>query len=394
MHSPTEKSSEEIKELTEVQFLNWVISKNFRIENSMMRSENMVKSYDSIILSEDERVSRNQRLLLECEKPRVRQDRAKKTIEKTVLDGICKLTKKKTKEILLMRINSLGIDELLNGKSSLFSFISFAYGEGMNFNKIMSLCEESEDLTKSIIDLVSDHSFCLQTNKKARTVKDLKTAIGIVGVDNCKMIMPAFIIKSIFNFNDKNTLKVVIKLWEESVLSANTSRIMFEDNNVRDPSVAILMGFLVSIGRFIIVDNFTKCHDEAAKITLDLFKKEKLIEEVFSVQDFPVSLHLLSEVIEKEEKELTKRVVKSLPWNSRTFSIRDALMEDLDNVPYDDRDHIGKILVKSKAISILEIMSKENAFIHIDKIFWLEANNLEQKEYDQVIKKNPWKFKF
>ncbi len=151
---------------------------------------------DDVIFSEEDRITRNQRILLMCEQERVKEKRQivedkQKTLQKVISD-----VSKVADRMLMKKLETLPIDKLSSNIPAFELFASFAYSPSLSFSKLTDLANNSHQLSSTIIDLI-ENSRLRERGSAAKTSSDARVAIGRLGIENCRKLFPVLMARPI-----------------------------------------------------------------------------------------------------------------------------------------------------------------------------------------------------
>jgi len=385
-----------VSEQVKSRFTKWLVSQRYLVhqkdvDHLLSRESDFC---DSVILNEAERVGEQQRLLLECEQARVKEKRLDAQTRQERYKKVSEVVMKTAEAVLSKKLNDTDAKKLIIGTPYFEEFASFAYGESLDFNKLGSLCTLSNSLSNSILDLVNNDKFCEKKGQKVKNIRDPKTAIGFIGIESCRLIFPVIMSKQLLKWSDKNTKIMVPKMWQGAVTTANVTRMRLEDVGYKEPDVGVLLGMMRSIGLFIISNNFTSSFDDALTLVMMDYKEKKMRDEYFSCADVTPKLEYMPAIIETFEGIVTKKIIDIFDWDMKTIHIKNALLEDINNVPILDRSILGAALAQGKAFTVFDMMNKSNVFDRQHLPYWLAHNQIEMSTFTNLRSRNPGKFDF
>jgi len=385
-----------ISEQVQSRFTKWLVSQRYLVhqkdvDHLLSRESDFC---DSVILDEAERVGEQQRLLLECEQARVKEKRLDAQTRQERYKKVSEVVINSAEVVLSKKLNDTDPKKLIIGTPYFEDFAAFAYGQGLDFNKLGNLCTLSNSLSNSILDLVNNDQFCKKKGQQVRNIRDPKTAIGFIGIESCRMIFPVIMSKQLLKWSDKNTKIMVPKIWQSAVTTANVTRMRLEDVGYKEPDVGVLLGMMRSIGHFIISNNFTSSFDDALTLVMMDYKEKKMRDEYFSCADVTPKLEYMPAIIEKFEGIVTKKVIETFAWDMKTIHIKNALIEDIDNIPILDRSILGAALAQGKAFTVFDMMEKSHVFDVKQLPYWLAHNQIEMSTFRHLRTRNPGKFEF
>lgn len=387
------KDREIAKEKSKVvieRFNKWIVSFKYLLAQGEVDElfSDQSAAADSVIMHEEERVSKYQRLLLEVERTSVlrkKSELAKKQVlnHKIVLDLI-----DKHEENLNEFIATKEINELIKFPKSFDEFISYAYTESININKIYETVRKDTSLSESIISLVNNPSFCDSINKQVKNISDIKTAIGFIGIDRCKLLIPVLMMKPLLRWNDQNIKLIVPKVWQYSILTANASRKRLLDSGYKNPDEAFAIGIIRNIGHFIILNYFSQTFEKTMEEMITYYRDNGMREEYYACADITPKLRFLPKMFFELSDSLTRRIVEKIEWGHKTH-LRHALLEDIDNVPVTERSVHGVALMQGRYYSIFNLMNASKVFQKPYATVFFADCLLSKNDQREISESNP-----
>ncbi len=262
----------------EIRHAKWLVSMKYLVDQTEVDDLLSLQGRycDDVIFNEDERITRNQRILLMCEQERVQERRQvvedkQKTLRKVVRD-----VSRVAERMLISKLESYPIDKLCGGIPLFDHFASFAYSPSLSFSKLGTLTTLSHQLNSTIVDLISNPKFCERLGRKPKGAPDAKVAIGQIGIENCRLLFPVLMARPMLKWADQNTKLIAPKMWQHLVVTANVTRMRLQSAGVREPDAGILIGVLRTLGNFVIVNHFTYTFEDAlVEVMLNYRKAEK-----------------------------------------------------------------------------------------------------------------------
>ncbi|KGK16947.1 HDOD domain-containing protein [Vibrio navarrensis] len=364
--------AEQVANEVEVRHAKWLVSIKYLLDQSNVDSLLSLQGRycDDVIFSENERITRNQRILLECEQARVKEKRERVQDRQNTLKRVVADVSRHTEHLLVKKLLSNPIDKLFNGIPHFDHLASFAYSPSLSFSKLSTLTTLSHQLSSSVVDLVSNPKFCERIGKAAKGVSDAKVAIGQIGIENCRLLFPVLMARPMLKWSDANTKLIAPKMWQHMIVTANVTRMRLSDAGFKEPDVGILLGVLRTVGQFLIANHFTHTFEDALVETMIKYREQDKREEYYACAEVMANISFLPKVIHELEAQLSQRVLDSLDWSPNSIFVKTAVQEDLDKVPVENRSIAGAALAQARAYSIYDGLNQSNAFVEKHKPYW------------------------
>lgn len=355
----------------ELRHAKWLASMNHQVDQSQVdKLLSLQGRYcDDVIFSEEDRVTRNQRILLMCEQERVKEKRQvvedrQKTLQ-TVINDVSKVAE----QMLGKKLEALPIDKLSSNLPAFEQFASFAYTPSLSLQKLTDLANSSHQLSSTIADLI-ENSRLRERGSAAKNNSDVRIAIGRIGVENCRKLFPVLMARPMMRWADNNIKVLTPKFWQQLVLTANITKMRLNETNVPDPDCGVLIGTLRNLGSIILINHFTDTFEDALIEVMLNYRKTNRKDEYYACADVRPNSAFLPKVIVNMEALVTKRLVENFNWPKNVEHIKVAILEDIENKPVLERSVYGAALAQARAYAIYDNLSRSEVFTEKHKPFW------------------------
>jgi len=388
-----EQAAKKISEQTNQRHFKWIVSMKYVVDQSDVDSLLSLQGEycDSVIFGETERITENQRILLQCEKQRVVERREQIEERQLVLDKVVKRVAVTTEKMMIEKLSQMDVPKLLWGFPDFGHFSSFAYSASLNFSRLGTLTTLSHTLKNSVLDLVGNANFCQLLGKYPKHTNDPKVAIGYIGIDNCRRLFPVLMARPLLKWADKNTKLIAPKLWQHTVVTANVTRMRLEHAGHKEPDEGVLIGTVRTLALYAICNYFSQMFEDSLVSVMQSFRDNDQMEEYFACSEVRPTLSVLPNVLFKLDKVLTKTIVDYIDWGARGQHLKNALLEDINDVPILDRSVHGVALAQARAFSIYDTMQKSNAFVGKHAPFWFANVQIDGASLKKVKSNSPGK---
>lgn len=362
----------EIALLTKDRHAKWLVSHKYLVDQSDVDSalSRQNEFCDSVILKEEERITRNQRLLLECESEKVKERRQAEAEKQRILINVAKEVASESEQFISGYLNDLSVIKLFGRFPDFSYFLSTAYSPSISFSKFSVLTTNDNQLRLNLLALVNDQKFCARIGKMSRSVNDPTIALGTLGIENCKSLFPILMIKPILRWHNPVTKTIAPKLWQHMILTANVTRMRLEEAKVKNPEQGILLGVLRTISYFAIVNHFPQLFEDALINKMRSYRENNMREEYYACAEITPNLNILPKLISNLEKSLTRKVVEEIEWGPNSLHLKGALLDDLNDVPVLQRSDFGVALAQAQTYAMFDTLDRSNVFVEKHKPFW------------------------
>jgi len=385
--------AQKISLLTRERHAKWLVSLKYLLDQTDVDGvlSRQSEFCDSVILHEKERITDNQRLLLECETSRVQERRKaieeRQKIHSFVVNDIAAHAQNK----ILEKLSTSPVDKLFNRFPDFNHFLSIAYSPSLNFSKLSVLTTNDSQLKSEVVGLANNPKFCARIGKSVRSVQDPKVAIGTLGIENSSLLFPILMARRLLRWQDKPTKSIAPKLWQHLILTANVTRLRMEQGASKKPEQGVLLGVLRTISHFAVVNHFTQMYEDALVEKMRFYRENHMRDEYYACADVTPNLSIIPKLIVKLEKILTHKIIDSLEWTPQTAHLKVALQEDLAETPILERSEAGIALGQAQAYAIFDGLERSDVFVEKHKPYWFANVQMSGESIQSIRAKQPGK---
>jgi len=371
-----------VAQATRMRHTKWLVNRQFILDQSNIDASlsEQARYGDSVIGGECERVTRNQRLLLECEHARVkdelRQQVARQRIHSDVVSDILSMTEDMMKEQLLV----MSPLQLFGRFPDFAYFTSTAYSPSLSVSKLSGLTTNDASLNSELLSLMENAKFLDRINRRPMTLQDAKVAIGALGLDNCVRLFPILMCKPLLKWQEPATKNIMPKLWQNMMVTANATCQRLRTAGWHTPEQGLLLGVLLSLGVFAVVNQYPRLFEEALISKMQQYRESNQRDKYYACADVTFDLSRLPRLLATLSRPVTKHVLEALSWTPATLPLKIALEEELNHVPVLDRSLCGVAIAQGDAFSIYDALESSCVFIDKHKPFWFANVQLSAKD--------------
>lgn len=392
-NSEANELADKIALQTRSRHAKWMVSMKYILDQSDVDGALSRQSEfcDSVILNEKERITENQRLLLECESSKVEERRKAIEERQKIFGAVVADIAEHAEKNMAGKLGQMSPMQMF-GKFPDFSyFLGVAYSPSLTFPKLSVLTTNDNQLKSNVLALVNNPKFCGRLGKSVRSLQDPLAAIGALGIDNSSLLFPILMAKPLLRWHDPATKSIAPKLWQHMILTANVTRLRLEQANVKNPQQGILLGVLRTISYFAVVNHFSQLFEDAQIEKMQWYRENNMREEYYACAEIKPDLSILPNVITQLEQQLTQKIVNAIEWTPFTIPLKNALQEDLDNVPVIERSEAGIALAQAQAYAMFDTLDRSGVFVEKHKPFWFAHVQMPPEALQMIRDKHPGK---
>ncbi len=378
----------------EARFNRWLISPEYKLEQStvdtLLSLEN--KYCDSVIFDESDRISRNQRILLRCEQDRVNAHREKVVAKQQTLRYVVDDVSNAATALMLEKLQGTLISTLFSELPDYNQFASVAYTPSLNFSKIHQVLDTSKLLSSNLIEFVSNPEFSEKYGRKSKVILDPKVAAQQIGIDNCRLLFPLLMSQKLIKWNDANIKHITPKVWQHLVVTSNATRIRLQDTSIKDPNVGILLGVLRVLPLFLICNHFSSIFEDAlVKTMLGYREASDKHDEYYACTEILPNTQFLETMVDQLDLKLLKNFVEFIDWSPGNQFIKEALLEEVNDIPVLERTVYGAALAQGRKFSIFEALDNSELFNVKHRPYWFSTVQMSITTIEQMQSRVPGK---
>jgi hypothetical protein len=350
------------------------------------------KYCDSVIFDESDRISRNQRILLRCEQDRVNAHREKVVAKQQTLRYVVDDVSNAATALMLEKLQGTLISTLFSELPDYNQFASVAYTPSLNFSKIHQVLDTSKLLSSNLIEFVSNPEFSEKYGRKSKVILDPKVAAQQVGIDNCRLLFPLLMSQKLIKWNDANIKHITPKVWQHLVVTSNATRIRLQDTSIKDPNVGILLGVLRVLPLFLICNHFSSIFEDAlVKTMLGYREASDKHDEYYACTEILPNTQFLETMVDQLDLKLLKNFVEFIDWSPGNQFIKEALLEEVNDIPVLERTVYGAALAQGRKFSIFEALDNSELFNVKHRPYWFSTVQMSITTIEQMQSRVPGK---
>ncbi|OEE79450.1 HDOD domain-containing protein [Vibrio genomosp. F6] len=376
-------------------YAKWLINPKYIVDQNDVdkRLSLQDRFCDDVIFDENDRITRNQRILLECEQSRIKEkDEKLATKQKTLKSAIDKVSMI-AEQMMCEKLASDEMNRLFGRVPDFGELASFAYSPSLSFRKLGELLDNSHQLSSSVLDFVNT-SGSERSSNSSKGIVDAKTALGLIGIDNCRLLFPVLMARPLLRWSDKNTNHMAPKMWQHLVVTSNVTRMRLQETDVKCPEVGVLLGTLRTMSMFVMSNLCSQVFEDALVYVMTKYREVGLKDEYYACADIQPSLIFLPSVIRKMDKNLTERLLNEIEWKPTTIHLKNAIIEDLENVEIEERSAYGAALGQAHKFSIYDAMQRSEAFQDKHKPYWFSTVQMPGAALTNIKTRSPGKLTY
>ena len=383
-----------ISQSIEKLFLRFLVGKN-NIYQEDNYNDGLLESEDADESELSPESGWNQRVLLDVEKKRVEKveaDRRIKVKRHAILTRYFQQSLLKIINEKLENVPNVLKTQLQYRKSSIELLIKLLASE-TRYSILATLLESNITVRNRIISLVGNEAFMAELEREPRVVRDIQTAIGLIGTDVLRFLAPAILFKGNIDTYSRHNRLFAKKLWRYHMTLGQTCTLLMQQAQYRRPYEGMLLSAMVNSGYVSSYQEYIHSFDAMRITCLDQAREKgdkNQYEFFFDMQTDSASLQSL--LLSKSNLKLSLLLSEQSFKKSFPHLVH-ALKEEVDQVPFEERGVVGQILFKAIHFAKYEQLRASRLF----KASWLNDylrdSHLKKEEFKGLLRQELFRFK-
>jgi hypothetical protein len=337
----------------------------------------------------------NQRILLDVEKERVMRVEA----DKRLSDKRNALLTRYFQQSLLKVINSKlessdsVILEQLQLRDSTIELLQKLLAGEPRYSVLAALLDNNVGTRNRLLSLVWSEDFMSALGRSPRQVRDIQSAIGLIGTDVLRYLVPAILFKYRINAYSQHNALFARKLWRYEMTLGQTCTALMQEDNYRRPYEGMLLSAMVNFAYVASYQQYLSSFEVVRTACLDQARdkgEKKRHDFFYDIQTDSASLQAL--LVSQSSLKLSLSLSETI--FSKSFPhLVSALKEEVEATPFEARSKIGKILFRAVRFAKFDQLRASRLFKPEWLEEYLEKSQIESKTYKGLLRQELFRFK-
>jgi len=326
----------------------------------------------------------NQRILLGVEKERLERELKEKKREQKRNALLTRYFQQLLLSTIQEKLDDTAtvLSEQLQMRDSSIDLLIELLVKDPRYSSLAELLDLNPSTRNHIINLVANDDFMALLGKEKYVVNDARAAIGILGTETLRNLIPSLIFKYRINTFNQHNRFFAKKLWRYQLTLAQTCTSLMQQCGYQKPFEGQLLSAMCNFAFAASFQQYLTSFEEVriSCIAEAREKGEKSKHDFFfDIKSDPASLQAL--LIAKSDLKMSLLLTQQA-FPKRFIHLVNALKEEVDHVAFEQRSKIGKILFQAVHFAKYDQLRASRLF----KPEWLE-------EYLETANINPETFK-
>ncbi|MFO6425130.1 HDOD domain-containing protein [Motilimonas sp. KMU-193] len=330
----------------------------------------------------------SKRILLDVEKARVEKEEAAKRQRAKALQVAASYFNKRHINDMLAQLSEPDrvMTHLLRMPPSTTELLLSLTLPFPRLSAIGAMLEQNPEVKRRLLYLVGSDSFMELLGRKPRAVKDAQAAVGLLGVEILKQIVPAMVFKYRIKMHNAVIPGLGKKLWRHILTTGLATSYLLEQQGYKRPAEGMMLGGLLFLGHMSCLHQFLRSFDETMVDCLNEARQKgdkKFHDLLFDVEADP---RILEKFLQERALEIGLSLAKQ-GFQEGAPQLITALQEEVDDLNYDVRSTLGKALFSGLRFSIFEQLRAAKSFSQEELTPWREYAKISPQMFKDMHNK-------
>ena len=373
----------------------WQLSEDDRAHDHVLDAGGKNANSDVDTNEDIERNGRQERTLLEVEKKGAKR----KELEQLHDEQRQALLIRYFQQLLLKVVNKkledpekLIIDHLQLHKSNV-ELINILLKYEPRYSVLSHLLGFNVHIRERLLELVGSDLFMAELGRSPRKVRDVRAAMGLIGLDVLRYLIPSLFFKSCISpYRGENDI-FSKKLWRYELTLGQTCTALMLAENYSRPHEGMLLSAMLNFAYVASYQQYLVSFEGVRLACLEQARqKDNKYQHDFFYQMLhdPASLQAL--LLSQSTLDLSYQLAEKV-FGSSFPHLVNAVKEEIDDLEFSRRSKIGKILFKSIRFSKYDQLRSARLFKASWLSDYLKKSEINSKTYRYLVRKELFRFK-
>jgi hypothetical protein len=395
---PTELPVLSLIESIDKLFLRFLVGKNKIYKEEEYNDGLSEAELDDKVLDSESKSPQNgwnQRILLDVEKERVMREKADKRLNEKRNALLTRYFQQSLLKVINAKLGNsdVVILEQLQLRESTIELLQTLLRGEPRYSKLAALLEHNIGTKKRLLSLVGSEGFMLELGRSPRQVRDIQSAIGLIGTEVLRYLVPAILFKyRISTYSRHNTL-FAKKLWRYGMTLGQTCTALMIADDYRRPYEGMLLSSMVNFAYVASYQQYLSSFEVVRNVCLEQAREkgEKHRHDFFyDMETDSASLKAL--LLSQSNLQLSFSLSEKL--FSKSFPhLVNALKEEVEKMPFERRSKLGQMLFKAVRFAKYDQLRASRLFKQEWLVKYIKESHIEPEVYKNLLSQELFRFK-
>ncbi|MBD78218.1 MAG: hypothetical protein CL840_04610 [Crocinitomicaceae bacterium] len=386
---------QKVRENINTRFYAWLASTSAETIGNIEQQDELfganTNELKDIALSASER-KENQRLLLAVEVEGALAREQKKQAEVEIINKASRILTKRVYEHMTKALSNTQhlYVNVLRLPKHMDDLLDTLLTPNSSYKQLASVISSNHGLGEKLIEMVANKQFCRQIGREPRKIQDVQTAVGYVGMEGLRLILPIILIKSRIRFRCEHFPLLATKLWQHALLTSNGSRYLVkEDGTENTPELNnLLAGVLRFLGPIAVYQQFSQSFEESRTQLLSELRERNNRPLYNAMLQANTNPSIMTKLMLEQADKATLALLGEFK-SERFKGVKNRLVDALTKSSPNEHDKWSMSLQQAEIFSQYELLTKSKCFPNekLSKAFMFSCYISEEKR-DEMGRRN------
>jgi len=378
-------------------FLRFLVGKNkiYQEDDYNDGLSEIEEGQENVLLSSENKNGWNQRILLDVEKQRVKREEADKRLKDKRNALLTSYFQQSLLKVINKKLENSDnvINEQLQLRENSIELLNRLLAGEPRYSVLASLLELNINTRKRLLFLVRSDSFMATLGRDPRDVRDIQSAIGLIGTDVLRFLVPAILFKYRINAYSHHNSLFAKKLWRYELTLGQTCCALMRESSYRRPYEGMLLSAMINFAYVASYQQYLTSFEAVRGACLDLAREkgDKNRHDFFyNMQSDSTSLQAL--LVSQSNLKLSLSLSEEL-FSKRFPHLVNALKEEVELLPFAQRSQVGKILFKAVRFAKYDQLRASRLFKREWLDNYLQDSQISLSTYKNLLRQELFRFK-
>jgi hypothetical protein len=337
----------------------------------------------------------NKRILLDVEKERVMRVKADKRLTEKRNALLTRYFQQSLLKVINNRLENSDtvILEQLQLRESTIELLKKLLAGEPRYSVLASLLDSNIGTRNRLLSLVASEDFMSALDRSPRQVRDIQSAVGLIGTDVLRYLVPAILFKYRINAYSQHNALFAKKLWRYEITLGQTCTALMKADNYRRPYEGMLLSAMINFAYVASYQQYLSSFEMVRNACLDQAREkgEKLRHDFFyDIQTDAASLQAL--LVSQSSLALSLSLSEKLFAKSFPHLVH-GLREEVESVPFQTRGKIGKILFQAVRFAKYDQLRASRLFKNEWVEQYMQESQIDPDSYKSLLRQELFRFK-
>lgn len=255
---------------------------------------------------------------------------------------------------------------------------------GITVNKLDPVVSRVSWLCEDLIKLVNQPHYRKRT-PSASMVKDIKTALRFLGVENLRLIIPVYVMQRSLPFSTEPFTLFKNKLWDYSLATAIATRTLAEEAT-ESPYNAFCAGLFHTLGHLVVSRNYLRIYQQVKQAELLKAQEARDTELIDAIDQLEPDAGFLSNCLQEFAAVLSADITSR--WQLKVMPLCQTLDQLAEGIGFAGCSPLTRLVQQAQTYVQWQQLKKQDQIDEATSIAWLNSVKLRPDSIHLLARTN------